>query len=217
MTRLVLAALLCASTGCIITEDGKGSGLTLELSWLCPADADELSLMAWPLEGDVIPAGAEGVPDTLACDQPQPARFLYDPGDWYVEATPQGSRDYYTDWGEFGGEDMDVAALDFAFEDHLAAFKYSWRIGGINPTTGCDSKGVTEVTITAAVEADPGVTFDATFPCEIGEGQSQPLPLDNYLLSASPDGGTATAVADIAVVDEPSGLVTLPEINIAVE
>jgi hypothetical protein len=224
--RLVVAAALCASAGCIITEDEAGTGVTLELSWECPSDASDLGIVAYPLDADGFIDG-DGVPDIFACDNAQPARFLYDVGDWYIEATPEGSREYFTLADIFTGAEMEVVELDFEFDPNYGAFYYTWEIGGANPATGCNSKDVSEVTITATVESDPGVSFDDTFPCEIGgEGaQSRPMPLDTYIISGSPDGGVESVITDgdppeplPFVLEDESGRLALPDpFDIAVE
>jgi hypothetical protein len=216
MIRLVLAAALCASTGCIITEDSVASGVTLELSWECPADAQELGIVAFPLDEDGFIDG-EGVPDTFDCANAQPARFLYDPGDWYVEATPDPDNEqYYKLWDTFTGEEMETAELDFTWDPNLGAFQYHWEIGGSNPATGCNSRDVTDVTLTATVEALPDETYSDTFPCNIATAQSRPLPLDRYLISGAPDDGAETVVAEAYELVDPSGLLDLPAVDIAV-
>ena len=220
MMRLVLAAALCASTGCIITEDAKGTGVTLELTWECPEDADELSIIAFPLDAEGFIAG-DGVPDTFDCANAQPARFRYDPGDYYMEAQPAGSIDYYKLWDTFTGEDMETATLDFEWDPNMGAFMFHWEIGGANPQTGCNSRDVTDVTLTATVEALPDETYSDTFPCDIGEAQSRPLPIDRYLISGAPDDGAETFLETDGVPDgyelvDPSGLLDLPAVDIAV-
>lgn len=211
-----LLALLQAGTGCIITEDGEGGGTTLELTWECPGDASDLEIMAYPIDEDGFVTG-DGVPDAFPCDNAQPARFRYDAGDWVLYVTPTGSRAYYTDWQLFGGEDASETALDFEFDPNMGAFLYTWEIDGANPTTGCNSKDVEEVTLTATVEADPSITFPIVFSCELGaEGvQSDPIPLDTYLVSADA-GSEPTALADPFVLEESSGLLELPTIDILI-
>ena len=217
MLRLVLAAALCASTGCIITEDSKEMGLTLEVEWECPPDADELTITAYPLDSDGFIDG-DGIPDTFECGDAQPRPFLYDPGDWYMEAQPAGSIEFYKLWDTFGGEEGEIASLDFVWDPAYGAFLYHWKIGGANPATACNSRDVTDVTMTATVEALPDETYSDTYPCEIGQAQSRPMPLDTYVISGSPDGGAESVLELSYELVDPAGLLDLADdpVDIAV-
>ena len=195
LTALALAGLAQAGTGCIIVsdDDGGDAGILVQVSWLCPPDADGIDIAALPDGSDLTLD-----PDTFDCADPG-ADILYDAGGYEILATPfNGAGDDFVTLvsDRISGIDGDAIPVDFEFPDADAYFQVEWTINGYDPATECANVGADGAAIDATLSG-PDTLYSTEFYCEDGVGVSDPMPLGNYTIDLSvTDGGGAISEPD---------------------
>src|SRR5262245_29761078 len=90
---LFMAALVQSGAGCIISSDddddgGDGTppdGILVQMTWLCPPDADVVTITATE-----VGSSTSLEPDTISCDTGA-LDLLLDAGDWDIDVLPEGA------------------------------------------------------------------------------------------------------------------------------
>ncbi|HTE50637.1 MAG TPA: hypothetical protein VK698_07200 [Kofleriaceae bacterium] len=188
---LLTAGLLQAGTGCIISgddddddvtvDDGDDgvAGLLYEPSWLCPPDAETITI-------NVVPVGSStGFEDNFDCAVGE-ASIQLDAGSYDATITPEGSIGTFLELTDsFDGNDGDLIAATYdTFPEDAGYFFLTWTIDGEDPAVACDELASAGVGVLSTLVGTADATDD-TFDCDAGQGLSTEVPIGDYTVEVS--------------------------------
>lgn len=186
MRKLVFVAFalvgLQAGTGCIISsdDDDGGSGTALDLFWTCPSQADTLEIEAFEV------GASTGIPDSIDCAETQPARILYDAGEYDLYVTPVGAGTFVTDYDTFGGPDGSLTELTFDFPEDFGFLYLTWTIDGDDATAAsCSAVGADGGVSVLATLVGTDEATDDLFDCDLGAATTDEVPVGDHTVDVS--------------------------------
>lgn len=172
VTTSLLALGLSHATGCIIESD---SGFDLDVSWVCPANADGIVISTRNVDN------GQANDDAFGCAEGN-GIIVLDAGSWDVFATPEASGLSFasSDVEPVDAADGDLVLIDFSFPENDGFMALTWTIDDADPAPACGDLASAGVSLIATI-AGTTTALEDLWNCGDGGGVTSPMPLDDYV------------------------------------